>query len=324
MINPSSPLAVISLFSLALFCVASSFAKDGQECGTRPAISTSGSRIVGGHESEEGAWPWQVSLQVYKHGGGFIHLCGGTLINNRTVLTAAHCCTTKMFPEMWRAVIGLHHLFRHKTYTIRRRVQAIRIHYFFDTATYKDDIAVFHLSKPITFNSYVQPVCLPNFTLALTSDMTCFISGWGMKKEKTRGSFTLQEAQLRIFSLDICNRYDWHAGSVPDTAFCAGSETGGVDTCQGDSGGPLVCLSDSKYYIVGITSYVSSLMVCCSGIASLVHAQSVICYDLIDSTQLLSLLPVSVVFVCSRFFTFVSYGALLSWLQLLLNRSSSC
>ncbi|XP_039207974.1 transmembrane protease serine 12-like [Crotalus tigris] len=159
------------------------------------------------------------------------------------------------FPEMWRAVIGLHHLFRHKTYTIRRRVQAIRIHYFFDTATYKDDIAVFHLSKPITFNSYVQPVCLPNFTLALTSDMTCFISGWGMKKEKTRGSFTLQEAQLRIFSLDICNRYDWHAGSVPDTAFCAGSETGGVDTCQGDSGGPLVCLSDSKYYIVGITSY---------------------------------------------------------------------
>lgn len=67
------------------------------ECGTRPAIGIPGSRIIGGHESEEGAWPWQVSLQIYKHGGGFIHLCGGTLINNRTVLTAAHCSIKKPY-----------------------------------------------------------------------------------------------------------------------------------------------------------------------------------------------------------------------------------
>uniref|UniRef100_A0A670ZTA4 Peptidase S1 domain-containing protein n=1 Tax=Pseudonaja textilis TaxID=8673 RepID=A0A670ZTA4_PSETE len=227
------------------------------ECGIRPAISEiPGSRIVGGHESEEGAWPWQVSLQTYNHGGGFLHLCGGTLINNRTVLSAAHCYTlfSPRNPEMWRAVIGLHHLFRHKTYTIKRRVKAIDIHFFYNSARYEEDIAMFHLSKSITFNNYVQPACLPNVTLALTSDMKCFISGWGMKKEK--GNLTLQEAQLKIFSLDTCNQYDWHAGTIPDTAFCAGSETGDVDTCQGDSGGPLVCyLSDSKYYVVGITSY---------------------------------------------------------------------
>uniref|UniRef100_A0A8C5WVG0 Peptidase S1 domain-containing protein n=1 Tax=Laticauda laticaudata TaxID=8630 RepID=A0A8C5WVG0_LATLA len=63
-----------------------------------PAIpGIPGSRIVGGHESEEGAWPWQVSLQTYNHGGGFLHLCGGTLINNRTVLSAAHCCIRKPY-----------------------------------------------------------------------------------------------------------------------------------------------------------------------------------------------------------------------------------
>lgn len=87
---------------------------------------------------------------------------------------------------MWRAVIGLHHLFRHKTHTIKRRVQAIKIHYFYDSTRFENDIAVFHLSKSITFNSYVQPVCLPNFTLALTSDMKCFVSGWGMKKEQSK------------------------------------------------------------------------------------------------------------------------------------------
>lgn len=67
------------------------------ECGIRPAVGISGSRIVGGNESEEGAWPWQVSLQVYNHGAGFVHLCGGTLLNNLTVLSAAHCCIGKSY-----------------------------------------------------------------------------------------------------------------------------------------------------------------------------------------------------------------------------------
>ncbi|XP_058028414.1 transmembrane protease serine 12-like isoform X1 [Ahaetulla prasina] len=255
MINRSSLFpSVISLFSLALFC--SSLASDGNECGIRPAVDISGSRIVGGNESDEGAWPWQVSLQVYKHGAGFIHLCGGTLLNNHTVLSAAHCTIGKLRPEWWRAVFGLHHLFKHKTYAIKRRIKAIKNYYFYDSKSYEGDIAVFQLSKSIIFNDYVQPICLPNGTFDLTSDMKCFVSGWGMKKEKGKGSLTLQEAQIKIFSLDTCNQYDWHAGSVPDTAFCAGSEIGGVDTCQGDSGGPLVCyLSDSKYYVFGITSY---------------------------------------------------------------------
>ncbi|XP_013932049.1 PREDICTED: transmembrane protease serine 12-like, partial [Thamnophis sirtalis] len=159
-------------------------------------------------------------------------------------------------PEMWRAVIGLHHLFKHKTHTIKKRIKEIKIFHYYNSAKYEDDIAVFKLSKPVIFNDYIQPICLPNADLALTSEMKCFISGWGTNKEKGKGTLILQEAQLQIFSLDTCNQFDWHAGSIPDTAFCAGSETGDVDTCQGDSGGPLVCyLSDSKYYIVGITSY---------------------------------------------------------------------
>ncbi|XP_070596619.1 transmembrane protease serine 12-like [Erythrolamprus reginae] len=256
MINPGSLLAVISIFPPLLFCATPSLVRDKNECGIRPAVGISESRIIGGQNSEEGAWPWQVSLQKYVHSGGFIHFCGGTLLNNSTVLTAAHCCTKARSPEIWRAVIGLHHLFKHKTYSVKRRVKAIKIYYSYDQRKYKNDIAIFQLSKSIIFNDYIQPICLPNATLDLTSDMKCFIIGWGMKKEKGKASAILQEAQLKIFSQAECNQRDWHAGKIPDTAFCAGSETGTVDTCQGDSGGPLVCyLSDSKYYIVGITSY---------------------------------------------------------------------
>ncbi|KAM6474015.1 transmembrane protease serine 12-like [Liasis olivaceus] len=162
----------------------------------------------------------------------------------------------KRAPEMWRAVIGLHHLFKHRIYTIKSRVKAIKMHYYYDTEKYRNDIALFQLSKSITYSDYIQPICLPDSTLVLTSDMKCYITGWGMKKEKGKASYTLQEAQLKLFPLNICNQYSWYAGTVSSTTFCAGSETGAVDSCQGDSGGPLVCyLSDSKYYLIGITSY---------------------------------------------------------------------
>lgn len=49
------------------------------------------SRIIGGHDAMVGSWPWQVSLQHYTIGLGYFHLCGGSLITNNTVLTAAHC-----------------------------------------------------------------------------------------------------------------------------------------------------------------------------------------------------------------------------------------
>uniref|UniRef100_A0A8D0C265 Peptidase S1 domain-containing protein n=1 Tax=Salvator merianae TaxID=96440 RepID=A0A8D0C265_SALMN len=67
----------------------------------------------------------------------------------------------------------------------------------------------------------------------------------------------LQEAQVKIIPLSLCNRYDWYAGRITDNMLCAGTEGGGVDSCQGDSGGPLTCIFPNvkKYYLAGITSY---------------------------------------------------------------------
>uniref|UniRef100_A0A8C6VQY2 Peptidase S1 domain-containing protein n=1 Tax=Naja naja TaxID=35670 RepID=A0A8C6VQY2_NAJNA len=218
---------------------------------------SSGNRIVGGRDAPPGAWPWQVSLQVYHFGVGYQHICGGVVINNNSLLTAAHCIRKWKNPKFWRAVLGLHHLYHHQYYTRERQVKAIIIHSHFKKETYENDIALFKLQKPITFNDYIQPICLLPSPLFLGNDTLCYITGWGSAHEKGGKKKILQEAQVDIIPQNICNRYDWYGGVVTTNMFCAGSESGAVDSCQGDSGGPLMCyIRDvTQYYLVGITSF---------------------------------------------------------------------
>ncbi|XP_042303513.1 transmembrane protease serine 12-like [Sceloporus undulatus] len=192
------------------------------ECGKRiidNEIET-GTRIIGGHDAQPGAWPWQVSLQFYRSGGRFVHICAGSLINSYSVLTAAHCTRKRTNRKLWRAAFGYYHVYRSTQYTKRSKIKAIKIHFAYNQATYDNDIALFQLSKPIEYNDYIQPVCLPHSSLSLSEETECYIAGWGMKKEKGKGSFILQEA-------------------------------------QGDSGGPLVCYvqDENKFYQIGITSH---------------------------------------------------------------------
>ncbi|XP_039207963.1 transmembrane protease serine 12-like isoform X2 [Crotalus tigris] len=229
------------------------------ECGTRPAMdeTASGNRIVGGHDALPGAWPWQVSLQVYRFGIGYHHICGGVVITNNSLLTAAHCIRKWKNPEFWRAVFGLHHLYHHQYYTKESQIKAIIIHSHFKKETYENDIALFKLQNPITFNDYIQPICLLPSHLFLGNDTPCYITGWGSAHEEGEKIYILQEAQVDIIPQNICNRYDWYGGAITMNMFCAGSEGGAVDSCQGDSGGPLMCyIRDvTHYYLVGITSF---------------------------------------------------------------------
>ncbi|XP_062977531.1 transmembrane protease serine 12-like [Elgaria multicarinata webbii] len=253
--RPRCRLAAASL--LTLFVVLGGRAAD--ECGTRPFVDdiATGTRIVGGHDALVGAWPWQVSLQVYRFGVGYHHVCGGALINNNTVLTAAHCIKKWTDPALWRVVTGLHHIFLHQSHTIAILVRAILIHSDFQKDTYENDIAMFKLADYIIFNDYIQPICLFNAPRFLIDNSACYITGWGSAEEHGRGNYILQEAKVNVIPLYTCNRFDWYAGSVAWNMICAGSESGHVDSCQGDSGGPLSCSfsNDSKYYLIGITSF---------------------------------------------------------------------
>ncbi|XP_042307155.1 transmembrane protease serine 12-like isoform X2 [Sceloporus undulatus] len=228
------------------------------ECGKRPVMNELevGNRIIGGRDAQLGAWPWQVSLQIcHPHIREYRHVCGGSLINNNLVLTAAHCIKNYRDPDIWRAVIGLHHLYKDNSYTVKRQVKAILIHSDFQLGTYDNDVALFKLVTFVKYNPYIQPICLPETSL-LSDETPCYISGWGKTKENGQGEHILQEAQVDIIPLSICNKFDWYGGAISWNMICAGSESGKVDSCQGDSGGPLVCYfpNVTKYYLIGITS----------------------------------------------------------------------
>ncbi|NXN96567.1 TMPSC protease, partial [Rhinopomastus cyanomelas] len=215
--------------------------------------------IIGGHDAPTGAWPWSASLQVRQANGYFAHICGGVLIDERSVLTAAHCVTGRTLPHLWQAVLGVHNLYQPSRHTVSLRIRRIAVHPGFEQDEVENDLAFFELASAARLSAYIQPICLPPAQpLPTPQNQTwCFISGWGLTEEKGQGSAVLKEAQVEIIPLSICKQSSSYGRVVTTNMICAGSPMGGVDSCLGDSGGPLACYhaSTDRFYLMGITSF---------------------------------------------------------------------
>uniref|UniRef100_A0A4W2CAQ0 tryptase n=1 Tax=Bos indicus x Bos taurus TaxID=30522 RepID=A0A4W2CAQ0_BOBOX len=209
------------------------------------------SRIVGGRPAAEKKWPWQVSLQVNQK-----HICGGSLIGSRWVLTAAHC----IFGHVEYTVkMGITQLQQTSTMAVTVPVQDIVIHKHFNPiGIIENDIALALLAFPVNFSASIQPVCLPEKAFMVQAGTECWVTGWGKVKEEA-STQELQEAELNILRYETCNevlseKLESQFDVVKEGTVCAISSKG-KDACQGDSGGPLVCEFNNSWVQVGIVSW---------------------------------------------------------------------
>ncbi|XP_076595172.1 chymotrypsin A-like [Chaetodon auriga] len=231
-------------FLWILSCLA--FAGAAYGCGTpaiRPIV-TGYSRIVNGEEAVPHSWPWQVSLQDYT---GF-HFCGGSLMNENWVVTAAHCNVRTSH----RVVVG-----EHDRSSNSEAVQVMRVGKVFKNPSYNsfttnNDITLIKLASPVQMNAHVSPVCLAETTDNFPGGTRCVTSGWGLTRYNAPDTpALLQQATLPLLSNNQCTQY-W-GSRITDKMICAGAS--GASSCMGDSGGPLVCEKAGAWTLVGIVSW---------------------------------------------------------------------
>ncbi|KAB5546663.1 hypothetical protein PHYPO_G00074620 [Pangasianodon hypophthalmus] len=223
-------------------------------CGT-PEIEPLPGRVVNGEEARPHSWPWQISLQ-YKHGSRWYHTCGGTLIAPRWVLTAGHC----IFPgDIYRIVLGKHDLSVQEDTEQIRDVLRIVVHpkWNIECVACGNDIALLKLDKAPVLSASIQMACIPPAGEILPHDTPCYVSGWGDLYTHGPIPDKLQQAMLPVVEYSVCSQSDWWGKNVKPTMVCAGGDI--RSSCNGDSGGPLNCKgNDGKWYVQGVTSFVSS------------------------------------------------------------------
>ncbi|XP_020501156.2 transmembrane protease serine 7 isoform X2 [Labrus bergylta] len=218
---------------------------------TKVGSSEQAERIVGGDNSMEGEWPWQVSL----HFSGNLY-CGASVLSSDWLISAAHCFRKQRLsdPRYWSAHLGM--LTQNSAKHVAE-IQRIVVHEYYNAYTFDYDIALLQLKKPwpASLNPLVQPVCLPPPSHTVTHSHRCWVTGWGYRSEEDKVlPSVLQKAEVSIMSQTECKK---SYGPVSSRMLCAGVSSGERDACRGDSGGPLSCQAPGggRWFLIGIVSW---------------------------------------------------------------------
>ncbi|XP_055616515.1 trypsin-like [Toxorhynchites rutilus septentrionalis] len=216
------------------------------ECGRTESVG----KIVGGKVTEESHYPWMAALYYNNR-----FTCGGSLVSDRYVLTAAHC-VYRLMPARFRVQLLVHNRSKPTTKSVERSVKAIRT-IFYNSVLNNNDIALLELTFPVSISSErLVPVCLPQPNDNTYEGKTGIVTGWGRTAAGVL-SDTLQELRVPILSNARCRRLGYWSFQITNKMLCAGYVQGGRDSCQGDSGGPLHVYNNQtkRHEIVGVVSW---------------------------------------------------------------------
>lgn len=215
--------------------------------------------IVGGERARVGEFPHQALLGYPSDNNKIEFKCGGSLISNRFVLTAAHCLKGNDLPTVVR--LAELDLSVEDKDQVDFDVEKVIKHPEYSSRQAYNDIALVKLDQDVYFTKMLRPACL--WTSSELNMTQAIATGFGRTDFGGTSSDQMLKVQLDVFDASACGYLNSMATKrkfprgVISSQICAGSLRDNRDTCQGDSGGPLEVVTDQKgctFHIIGITS----------------------------------------------------------------------
>ena len=229
------------------------------------ALASKQPRIINGMEAKSAEFPWQVAVSSRNDDLFQGQYCGGTVVHERWIVTAAHCFD----PDETQTFVaaGIVDLSNPQGVQLRQ-VASWTLHPDYDEFTFDNDVALLELTSPIDMTAcgdrcqtidILTPQTAPTHMPLGTSAL---ISGWGNRiqgfneEEEFDAPHRLEWASVSI--LDCLNSTDYDPADITGNMFCAGSASAPFrDACQGDSGGPLVVprTDGTGFVLAGVVSW---------------------------------------------------------------------
>ncbi|XP_024921313.1 coagulation factor IXb [Cynoglossus semilaevis] len=217
-------------------------------------------RIVGGNEAPPGGIPWQVTLMSHSPSLGRVQsFCGGSLLSELWVITAAHCLVTKeVLTQGYFVRVGEHDVDTEEGPERDHLVAEQHIHpkYNYTQSPYNHDIALLKLSNAVELSHQRRPICLgpKDFTESILRDSSSSqVSGWGLLASRGRSATKLQRLEVPYVERTKCKQSSRY--QITRFMFCAGFENEQKDSCHGDSGGPHATNFKGTWFLTGIVSW---------------------------------------------------------------------